>query len=91
MRKKSVKPSPRKRMEIEEIAERAERGEDVSAYFTGQHRATQRVNVDFPLNLLRQIDAECQRLGVTRQAWIKMACDERIRQIESSPRQRRAS
>jgi hypothetical protein len=91
MRKKSVKPSPRKRMEIEEIAERAERGEDVSAYFTGQHRAKQRVNVDFPLNLLRQIDAECQRLGVTRQAWIKMACDERIRQIESSPRQRRAS
>jgi hypothetical protein len=78
-------------MEIEEIAERAERGEDVSAYFTGQHRAKQRVNVDFPLNLLRQIDAECQRLGVTRQAWIKMACDERIRQIESGPRQRRAS
>jgi metal-responsive CopG/Arc/MetJ family transcriptional regulator len=78
-------------MEIEEIAERAERGEDVSSYFTGQHRAKQRVNVDFPLNLLRQIDAECQRLGVTRQAWIKMACDERIRQIESTLRQRQAS
>jgi hypothetical protein len=91
MRKKSVKHSPRKRVEIEEIAERAERGEDVSAYFTGQYRAKQRVNVDFPLNLLRQIDAECQRLGVTRQAWIKMACDERIRQIESSLRQRQAS
>ncbi|HXG21902.1 MAG TPA: hypothetical protein VNN62_22840 [Methylomirabilota bacterium] len=91
MHKKSVKQSPRKRMEIEEIAERAERGEDVSSYFTGQHRAKQRVNVDFPLNLLRQIDAECQRLGVTRQAWIKMACDERIRQIESTLRQRQAS
>jgi hypothetical protein len=91
MRKKSVKRSPHKRVEIEEIAERAERGEDVSAYFTGQYRAKQRVNVDFPLNLLRQIDAECQRLGVTRQAWIKMACDERIRQIENSLRQRQAS
>jgi hypothetical protein len=83
--------SSRKKVEIEEIAERAERGEDVSAHFTGQYRAKQLVNVDFPLNLLRQIDAECQRLGVTRQAWIKMACDERIRQIENSLRQRQAS
>ena len=78
-------------MEIEEIAERAESGEDISTHFTGQYRVKQRVNVDFPLNLLRQIDAECQRLGVTRQAWIKMACDERIRQIESNLRQRQAS
>ena len=58
-------------MEIEEIAERAERGENVSAYFTGQHRVKQRVNVDFPLALLRQVDAECQLLGITRQAWTK--------------------
>jgi hypothetical protein len=91
MRKKSGNRSSRKRVEIEEIAERAESGEDVSTYFTGQYRAKQRVNVDFPLNLLRQIDAECRRLGVTRQAWIKMACDERIRQIESNLRQRQAS
>ncbi len=66
--------------DIEAIAERAERGEDVSAHFTNQHIAKQRVNVDFPLGLLRQIDAECQRIGVTRQAWIKMVCDERLRQ-----------
>jgi hypothetical protein len=91
MRKKSVSRAPHKKVEIEEIAERAERGADVSAHFTGRHRAKQFVNVDFPLNLLRQIDAECERLGVTRQAWIKMACDERIRQIESNLRQRQAS
>jgi hypothetical protein len=91
MHKKSGRPSPRKSVEIEEIAERAERGEDVSAHFTGQYHAKQRVNVDFPLNLLRQIDAECRRLGVTRQAWIKMTCDERIRQLESNLRQRRVS
>jgi len=91
MHKKPGRPSPRKSVGIEEIAERAERGEDVSAHFTGQYRAKQRVNVDFPLHLLRQIDAECQRLGVTRQAWIKMTCDERIRQIESNLQQRRVS
>ena len=67
--------------EIEEIAERAERGEDISAHFTNRHVAKQRVNIDFPLELLRQIDTECQRVGVTRQAWIKMVCDERLRQM----------
>lgn len=66
--------------DIEAIAQRAERGEDVSAHFTNRHEAKQRVNIDFPLALLRQIDAECQRVGVTRQAWIKMVCDERLRQ-----------
>lgn len=69
--------------EIETIAEHAERGEDVSAYFTNRHVAKQRINIDFPYDILRQIDAECQRIGVTRQAWIKMACDERLRQVLS--------
>jgi len=67
--------------EIEAIAERAERGEDVSASFTNRHVAKQRVNIDFPLDLLRQIDAECARIGIPRQAWIKMVCDERLRQM----------
>lgn len=67
------------KLDIEEIAEMAERGEDVSQHFSGQHSAKQRVNIDFPLNLLREIDAECRRVGVTRQAWIKMICDERLR------------
>ena len=64
--------------DIEAIADRTERGEDVSAYFSNRHVAKQRVNIDFPLELLRQVDAECQRIGVTRRAWIKMACDERL-------------
>lgn len=69
------------KLDIEEIAESAERGEDVSQHFSGQYSAKQRVNIDFPLNLLREIDAECRRVGVTRQAWIKMVCDERLRQL----------
>ena len=74
MNEKSDKsPTP---TDIETIAEQAERGEDVSAYFTNQHVAKQWVNVDFPLDLWRQIDTECQRAGVTRQAWIKMVCAE---------------
>ena len=83
MREKSRHHEPLEDMEA--IAERAERGEDVSAHFTNRHVAKQRVNIDFPLQLLQHIDAECQRVGVTRQAWIKMACDERLRQVASQP------
>jgi hypothetical protein len=35
-------------------------------------RAIQRVNVDFPTALLRAIDQEATRIGVTRQAFIKL-------------------
>jgi hypothetical protein len=35
-------------------------------------RQVQRVNVDFPTELLRRIDAEATRLGVTRQSFIKI-------------------
>ena len=74
-----------KTVDIEAIAERAEAGHDVSEHFTGPLAAKQRVNVDFPLGLLHTIDAECRRLGVTRQAWIKIACDEKLRQAPHSP------
>jgi hypothetical protein len=35
-------------------------------------REIQRVNVDFPVDLLRAIDQEARRIGVTRQAFIKL-------------------
>jgi hypothetical protein len=35
-------------------------------------RAVQRVNVDFPVDLLEAIDREARRVGVTRQAFIKI-------------------
>jgi hypothetical protein len=35
-------------------------------------RSVQRVNVDFPVDLLREIDQAARRLGVTRQAFIKI-------------------
>ena len=35
-------------------------------------RVVQRVNVDFPVDLLRAIDREAKRIGVTRQAFIKL-------------------
>lgn len=70
--------------DIEGIAEEAHRGEDVSAHFTGDHVAKQMVSIDLPLRLLRLIDEECKLVGVSREAWIKMACDERLRQVRNS-------
>ena len=35
-------------------------------------RDVQRVNVDFPVGLLLEIDRQARRLGVTRQAFIKI-------------------
>jgi predicted DNA binding CopG/RHH family protein len=74
----NAQSSQHEQRDIEDIAERAERGEDISAHFTTTYTAKQRVNIDFPLALLRTIDAECQRIGITRQAWIKMVCAERL-------------
>ena len=52
-------------------------GVDLSSYMdlakaVRPGRAVQRVNVDFPVDLLREIDQEARRLGVTRQAFIKV-------------------
>jgi hypothetical protein len=75
------KPSNEKPIptDIEEIARKAANGGVVSEFFTNQPVAKQRVNVDFPLEMVRAIDAECQAIGLTRQDWIKLACDARLR------------
>lgn len=35
-------------------------------------RETFTVNIDFPRDLLQRIDAEAARIGVARQAWIRL-------------------
>jgi hypothetical protein len=52
-------------------------GADLTAHLDLAHarrpgRVTQRVNVDFPEDLLKAIDREARRIGVTRQAYIKL-------------------
>jgi len=59
------------------LDEMHESGEDLTAHLdlanaTRPGRAVQRVNVDFPVDLLRAIDREAKRIGVTRQAFIKL-------------------
>lgn len=70
MPKTSSKP-----VDAEEIAEMADRGEDVSAHFTNQFTvvrpAVQRVNVDFTAPMLKELDHEAEKLNISRQAVIK--------------------
>ncbi len=68
MRKADSIPTP------DEIAERADRGEDVSGYFTNSgrmKRPIQRVNVDFTVEMLHELDAVASELNISRQAVIK--------------------
>src|SRR5688500_3932324 len=52
-------------------------GEDLAAHLDlakaiRPGREIQRVNVDFPVDLLHAIDREAKRIGVSRQAFIKL-------------------
>lgn len=58
----------------DEIAEMAENGEDVSAYFTNRgtmKEPIRRVNVDFTAEMLRELDLLAAELNISRQAVIK--------------------
>ena len=70
--------------DVEEIAQQTDSGADVSEHFTGHFQAKQQINIAFPLELLKSIDAECQLQKISRQDWIKMACAEKICDIKAS-------
>ncbi len=73
-------------IKAEEFDRRFDNGEDISEFldvehakkFTGEQR---RVTVDFPLWMVRSLDEEAKRLGVTRQSIIKIWIAERLKSI----------
>lgn len=65
---------PPKPPTADEIAEMADRGENVSRFFTNAGKMMppiQRVNVDFALPMLRELDNAARELNISRQAVIK--------------------
>jgi hypothetical protein len=59
----------------EKIAQMADRGEDVSRFFTNRGKMMQpiqRVNVDFTQSMLQELDEAATELNVSRQAVIKV-------------------
>ena len=58
----------------ESIARMADKGKDVSRFFTNAERMmkpVQRVNVDFTASMLEELDREARELNISRQAVIK--------------------
>lgn len=69
-----MKKKVKKKVSADEIAEKAMMGEDVSVFFTnkGEMRPpVQRVNVDFSLSMLKELDMLAKDLNISRQAVIK--------------------
>lgn len=69
----------------ENLETKFERGEEVLDYFDLSkaevvYPETQRVNVDFPAWVVSALDQEATRLGISRQALIKVWIAERLRQ-----------
>ena len=72
-----------KTISAEEFDRRFDDGEDVSEYLDLSRACRpnlqpKRVNVDFPTWVVNGLDREAQRLGVTRQALIKVWIAERL-------------
>ena len=91
---KSIRKS-RKPATAEAIARRAERGEDVSHFFSNTGRMMEpirRVNVDFAAPMLKELDITAMDLNISRQAVIKTLIREALdlRYLARQARRRKA-
>ena len=73
----------RETITTEQFDEMFDNGEDISAYVDWSkarrpNQEARRVNVDFPAWMVRDLDKEARRLGVTRQSLIKMWIAEKL-------------
>jgi len=63
-----------KPLTADEIADLADRGADISRFFSNKGKMMppiQRVNVDFALPMLQELDQTARELNISRQAVIK--------------------
>lgn len=70
----------------EEFDEKFDNGEDISEYVDWSsarriNEVPQRVNVDFPIWVVQRLDREARRLGVSRQALLKIWIAERLEKV----------
>jgi hypothetical protein len=75
----------KKSIEAKEFDRKFESGEDISEYLNLEktirpRQEQKRVNVDFPVWMIEQLDKEARKLGVTRQSIIKFWIAERLKE-----------
>lgn len=79
-----------KEIDVEELDKLFDDGEeDVTQYFDlsnvkRPNREKERVNVDFPVWMIKCLDNEASRLGVTRQSVIKFWLAEKLEQASTA-------
>ncbi|MEN6374775.1 MAG: CopG family antitoxin [Smithella sp.] len=71
-------------MKAKEFDKKFDAGEDITKYLDiskarRPEQEQKRVNVDFPLWMIHQLDKEAKRLGVPRQSIIKVWVAERLK------------
>ena len=76
-------------MKTQDFDEEFDEGQDVSEHLDLESarrpaREIRRVNVDFPAWMVETIDDEAQRLGITRQALIKVWIADRLERPKGS-------
>lgn len=70
-------------MKAKDIERKFDKGEDITKYLNiskarRPEQEQKRVNVDFPLWMIQQLDKEAKRLGVPRQSIIKVWVADRL-------------
>ncbi|MBW6459639.1 MAG: BrnA antitoxin family protein [Bacteroidales bacterium] len=73
-------------MKAEEFDKKFDDGQDISAFLDLQNaerpgHGSKRINVDFPVWMIRLMDKESKRLGVTRQSIIKIWIAEKLKEV----------
>ena len=76
----------KKNISAEEFDRRFDAGEDISKYVDWEaarplNEESKRVNVDFPVWMLKALDREASRLGISRQAVIKVMVDNQLQHL----------
>lgn len=73
-------------MKTDEFDRIFDEGGDVSEFLDVSHASRpqldqKRINIDFPVWMLKSLDREARRLGIPRQSIIKMWIAERLRNV----------
>jgi hypothetical protein len=82
MKKSEPKSHKKLTIRVEELDRKFDRGEDVSPYFD-LDSTIRRVNVDFPQWMIDFLDLEATRLGINRQALIKVWIGDKIEALKT--------
>ncbi len=75
-------------MKAKDLDKLFDEGQDITKYLDKSKirrpgKATQRVNVDFPAWMIRELDNEAKRLGVPRQSVIKFWIAEKMEEYKA--------